>query len=60
MSLVIRIAAADEDAARMLAPSRARLDTLLATLGGSARPPWHKDQKDAAAAALVALKQARI
>ena len=48
-----------DDAARMLRLTRARLDAHLATLGKSAGPPWGKDQKEAAAAALVALKRAR-
>ena len=39
--------------------TRARLDARLATLGRSAGPPWGKDQKEAAAAALVALKRAK-
>jgi len=46
-----------DDAARQLGLTRARLDALLATLGKSAGPPWGKDQKEAAAAALVALAQ---
>ncbi len=46
-----------EDAARMLGLNRTRLDALLATLGSSAGPPWRKDHKEAAAAALVALKK---
>jgi hypothetical protein len=48
-----------DDAARMLGLPRARLDALLATLGKSAGPPWGKDQKEAAAAALVALKHVK-
>jgi len=44
-----------DDAAEMLGLTRARLDTRLATLGRSAGPPWGKDQKEAAGAALVAL-----
>ena len=44
-----------DDAAGMLGLTRARLDKHLATLGRSAGPPWGKDQKEAAAAALVAL-----
>ena len=47
-----------DDAARMLSLTRARLDAQLAALGKSAGPPWGKDQKEAAAAALVALKRA--
>jgi hypothetical protein len=47
-----------DDAAKVLGLTRARLDARLATLGRAAGPPWGKDQKDAAAAALVALKQA--
>lgn len=48
-----------DDASRRLALTRARLDARLATLGKSAGPPWGKDQKEAAAAALVALKHAK-
>jgi hypothetical protein len=48
-----------DDAAQMLGMTRARLDAHLATLGRSAGPPWGKDQKEAAAAALVALERAR-
>ena len=44
-----------DDAAKMLGITRAHLDAHLATLGKSAGPPWGKDQKEAAAAALVAL-----
>jgi hypothetical protein len=44
-----------DDASRRLGVTRARLDACLATLGKSAGPPWGKDQKEAAAAALVAL-----
>ena len=46
-----------DDAARMLGLTRARLDASLAALGKSAGPPWGKDQKEAAAAALVALER---
>jgi hypothetical protein len=45
-------------AAKMLGVSRERLDASLARLGKSAGPPWGKDQKEAAAAALAALGQA--
>jgi hypothetical protein len=44
-----------DDASRRLGLNRARLDARLAALGKSAGPPWGKDQKEAAAAALVAL-----
>src|SRR5688572_10507 len=44
-----------DDAARMLRIRREQLDARLAALGKSAGPPWGKDQKEAAAAALVAL-----
>ena len=44
-----------EDAAKALGIGRAKLDALLAALGKEAGPPWGKDQKEAAAAALVAL-----
>jgi hypothetical protein len=46
-------------AARALGLTRARLDAQLAALGKSAGPPWGKDQKEAAAAALVSLEHAR-
>jgi hypothetical protein len=45
-------------AAKMLGVPRARLDAGLARLGKAAGPPWGKDQKEAAAAALAALGQA--
>src|SRR5262245_23326284 len=45
-----------DDAARRIGLTRAGLDAHLAALGRSAGPPWGKDQKEAAAAALVALK----
>ena len=47
-----------DDAARTLSLTRTQLDARLAGLGKSAGPPWGKDQKEAAAAALVALAQA--
>jgi len=47
-----------DDAAKALGMTRARLDAQLAALGKSAGPPWTKDQKEAAAAALVALERA--
>jgi len=43
----------------MIGLTRARLDAHLAMLGRSAGPPWGKDQKEAAAAALVALKHCK-
>jgi hypothetical protein len=43
------------DASRALRVSPARLAGALAALGKAAGPPWGKDQKEAAAAALVAL-----
>jgi hypothetical protein len=51
-------AAAREAAARALALPRQALDRMLAALGEQAGPPWGRDQKDAAAAALVALARA--
>jgi hypothetical protein len=48
-----------DDAAKALGMTRARLDAHLARLGKAAGPPWGKDQKEAAAAALVALKRTR-
>ncbi len=47
-----------DDAAKKLGLARPRLDAQLAALGKSAGPPWGKDQKEAAAAALVALGRA--
>jgi len=47
-------------AAKKLGLERARLDACVAALGKSAGPPWGKDQKEAAAAALVALHPASI
>ena len=44
------------DAAKKLGLTRAHLDARLAALGKSAGPPWGKDQKEAAAAALAALE----
>jgi hypothetical protein len=44
-----------DDAANVLGLTRAGLEACLRTLGKSAGPPWGKDQKEAAAAALVAL-----
>ena len=44
-----------EDAASMLGLSRADLETRLVALGKTVGAPWGKDQKEAAAAALVAL-----
>ena len=43
-------------AAKVLATPAARLKTQVAALGKAAGPPWGKDQKDAALAALVALR----
>jgi hypothetical protein len=43
-----------DSAAHALRWTRARLDASIAVLGKSAGPPWGKDQKEAAAAALVA------
>ncbi|MEW6270912.1 MAG: hypothetical protein AB1689_16635, partial [Thermodesulfobacteriota bacterium] len=45
-------------AARILGVTRAGLDARLAALGKAAGPPWGKDQKEAAAAALAALARA--
>lgn len=45
-------------AAKLLGVTRARLDAGIARLGKSAGPPWSKDQKEAAAAALAALGEA--
>ena len=48
-----------DDAARLLRLARPKLDALIAALGKAAGPPWGRDQKEAAAAALVALKGSR-
>jgi hypothetical protein len=56
---MLREKSALDDAAEMIGLTRARLDAYLAALGKSAGPPWGKDQKEAAAAALVALAQAK-
>ena len=45
-----------DDAARRLGLTHVRLNGHLAALGRSAGPPWGKDQKEAAAAALVVLR----
>jgi hypothetical protein len=54
----IRIAekSALPDAAARLGLPAATLDRKIAALGKQAGPPWGKDQKEAAAAALVALR----
>jgi len=44
-------------AAHALAISRSELDARLAALGKTIGPPWAKDQKEAAAVALVALER---
>jgi hypothetical protein len=46
----------DEHAERTLATSLSNLRKTIATLGKSAGPPWGKDQKDAALAAMIALQ----
>jgi hypothetical protein len=48
-----------ESAAVMLGLGRARLDERVAALGKASGPPWRKEQREAAAAALVALNAAR-
>jgi hypothetical protein len=45
-----------ESAAQLLGITRARLDAQLAALGRSAGAPWRKEHKEAAAAALAALR----
>lgn len=47
-----------EHAAKVLGTPEIRLRKVIATLGKAIGPPWGKDQKDAALAALVALKGA--
>jgi hypothetical protein len=51
---------APEAACKLLGLTRARLEAHIAALGKSAGPPWGKDQKEAAAAALAALGRAGI
>ena len=51
----LREKSALDDAAAVLGISRERLDAQIAELGRAAGPPWGKDQKEAAAAALAAL-----
>src|SRR5262249_53369061 len=46
-----------DDAARRLGRTPARLEARLGALGKSGGPTWGKDQKEAAAAALVALAE---
>ena len=48
-----------DDAAKAAGLSRSRLDATIAALGKAAGAPWSKDQKEAAAAALAALKRAK-
>jgi hypothetical protein len=55
----LREKSALEDAAKQLGWTRARLDARINALGRAAGPPWGKDQKEAAAAALVALAGTR-
>jgi hypothetical protein len=56
----VREKSALDDAAAAIGMSRARLDAQIADLGKAAGPPWGKDQKEAAAAALAALYGARV
>ena len=55
--VTLREKSALDDAATMLGLSRPRLEARLAALGKTVGPPWGKDQKEAAAAAMVALGQ---
>jgi hypothetical protein len=48
-----------ESAAKALGMKGAQLDASLAALGKAAGPPWRKEQKEAAAAALVVLAGAK-
>jgi hypothetical protein len=45
-----------EEAEKILAAPRERLAKQLASLGRAIGPPWGKDQKDAALAAMIALR----
>ena len=47
-----------DEAARALGATRAQLDARIAALGKQAGAPWGKDQKEAAAVALAALRAA--
>jgi len=51
----LREKAAMDEAAKALKGSRASLEARITALGREAGAPWGKDQKEAAAAALVAL-----
>ena len=53
----LREKSALDEAATMLGLSRTHLEARLATLGKTVGPPWGKDQKEAAAVAIVALNQ---
>jgi hypothetical protein len=55
----LREKSALDDAAAAIGISRARLDAQIEDLGKAAGPPWGKDQKEAAAAALAALSMHR-
>ena len=46
-----------DDAAAAVRSSRAELEALLVALGKTVGPPWGKDQKEAAAAAIAALRR---
>jgi hypothetical protein len=46
-----------DSAASVLGMTRARLDAQLAAIGKAAGPPWGQHQREAAAAALVALRE---
>jgi hypothetical protein len=54
----LREKSALDDAATMLGLGRTDLETRLAALGKTVGPPWGKDQKEAAAAAIAALSRA--
>ena len=54
----LREKSALDDAATMLNLGRTDLETRLAALGKTVGPPWGKDQKEAAAAAMAALSRA--
>ena len=55
---LLREKSALDDAATMLSLTRADFEALVAALGKTVGPPWGKDQKEAAAAAIVALNRA--
>jgi hypothetical protein len=54
---LLREKSALDDAAAMLSVTRIDLEARVAALGKTVGPPWGKDQKEAATAAIVALNR---